>query len=139
MKRSISTLSFLLIAGTVTFAQTTHEVYTQKSTNKIKVTPAIGQTLLEQIQQGNAYLVDVRTPEEYNAEHLQYALNANIRGTDFNGQLAKLDKSKTIYLYCHSGNRSGKATDSLLVLGFKNSYNIGALDSLKKIGFLVSN
>lgn len=138
MKKSILTLLFLLIAGTVTYAQTAHQVYTQKSANKIKVTPAIGQSLLEQIQQGKAYLVDVRTPEEYNTDHLQYALNANIRGTDFNSQLSKLDKGKTIYLYCHSGNRSGKATDSLLVLGYNNSYNIGALDSLKKIGFPVN-
>jgi phage shock protein E len=139
MKKTITILLFLLVAGIVTYAQTGHKTYIQKSPNKIIVTDSVSKQLLDEIAQGKAYLVDVRTPEEYALKHLKYAQNANLKSADFANQIAKLDKNKQIYLYCHSGNRSAQATDSLLVLGYKRSYNIGGLDSLVKVGFPVNN
>lgn len=135
MKRNLIILLLLLIAATGLKAQETHVPYVQKSPNKIAVTPKTSANLIDEIAQGKAYLVDVRTPEEYNKQHLKYAQNINIRSANFGEQVKKLSKGKQIYLYCHSGNRSGKATDSLQTLGYVRSYNIGALDSLIKAGF----
>jgi len=90
---------------------------------------------LAQIKAGKAYLVDVRTPEEFDGGHLQYSQNINFNGPDFKAQIAKLDKNKPVYLYCRSGNRSGKAADTLKALGFHTYYNIGGFEQLKTDGF----
>ena len=71
------------------------------------------------------YLIDVRTPEEFKSGYLEDAINIewqNIK--DLNKEIKEDDK---IYLYCRSGNRSGKATDILINLGYKNVKNIGGL------------
>jgi len=36
----------------------------------------------------------------------------------------KLDKSKPVYLYCRSGNRSKKSADILIELGFSKVYDL---------------
>ena len=135
MKKIITIFLLLFSASTILHAQQT--AYVQTHSEKIAVTPAIEKKLLEDVAQGKAYLIDVRTPEEYNQKHLKYAANINIRSADFADQIHKLDKNKSIYVYCHSGNRSGRAADSLQTLGYHSSYNIGALDSLTKAGFPV--
>jgi phage shock protein E len=43
--------------------------------------------------------------------------------------LTEPDKNKEIYLYCRSGNRSGKATRILQNLGYRNVTNIGGIQS----------
>jgi rhodanese-related sulfurtransferase len=90
---------------------------------------------LAKIKAGKAYLIDVRTPEEFDGGHLQYATNINFNNPDFKTQIAKLDKHKPVYLYCRSGNRSGKAGDTLKALGFHSYYNIGGFEQLKADGF----
>jgi rhodanese-related sulfurtransferase len=90
---------------------------------------------LAKIKAGKAYLVDVRTPAEFDGGHLQYATNINFNSPDFKAQIAKLDKHKPVYLYCRSGNRSGKAADTLKTLGFHAYYNIGGFEQLKAEGF----
>lgn len=73
----------------------------------------------------NTVVIDVRSPEE--------VANGFIPGTDlfinffdgnFQDQLQKLDKTKTYIVYCHSGNRSGKATNVMQQLGFTDIYNL---------------
>ncbi len=135
MKRIKLILLFLVASAATTFAQTAHHAYTQKSSNKIKVDQKISKKLLKEVEQGKAYLVDVRTPEEYNEKHLKNAQNINIKSPEFAAQISKLDKIKPVYLYCRSGNRSAQATDSLIALGYKSSYNIGGLDSIASKGF----
>jgi phage shock protein E len=90
---------------------------------------------LKSIQSGKAYLVDVRTPEEFAGGHLKHATNINYNSPDFKSQIARLDKKKPVYLYCRSGNRSGKAADSLKAFGFSTFYNIGGFEQLKSEGF----
>jgi rhodanese-related sulfurtransferase len=67
-----------------------------------------------------AYLLDVRTSTEFAAGHLKGAHQLNwLDSTAFNYGVQLLDKSKTIYLYCRSGHRSGLAARYLAVRGFK--------------------
>lgn len=129
--KKLNIIILLLLAVTGIQAQT----YVQKRSAKIIVTPEVSKKLLAEVQQGKAYLVDVRSPDEYNQAHLKYAANINIKSADFADQIKKLDRTKPIYLYCHSGNRSGKAADSLATLGYSLGYNIGGIDSLTKVGF----
>ena len=59
--------------------------------------------------QSNLRLVDVRTPAEYEAGHLEGAINIDYKGVDFEKELALLDKARPTVLYCARGGRSHKA------------------------------
>ncbi len=81
-----------------------------------------------------AVLMDVRTPEEFAAGHLDGAKNSDYRGGEFAKEFQNWDKNKVYYLYCASGNRSGKAAELLKEAGFKHIYNIGGFPALKEAG-----
>ena len=72
------------------------------------------------MKQPNIQLVDVRTPAEYAEGHIANSKNINITGEDFDEQVALLNKSKPVMLYCKSGMRSAKASLRLKELGFEN-------------------
>jgi len=67
----------------------------------------------------NQTIVDVRRPEEYNSGHIEGAINIDFFSPDFLDQIATLDKSETIFIYCKSGKRSAKATSKMLDIGFE--------------------
>lgn len=68
----------------------------------------------------NVMVVDVRTADEYNAGHIDNALNIDVKRNDFEAQANKaLPKDKTIAIYCRSGNRSKKAGKILTDNGYK--------------------
>lgn len=80
-------------------------------------------------------ILDVRTPEEFNTNHIEGSVNINFLGNDFKEQVSKLDKNKTYKLYCRSGNRSGKAMTLMNSIGFNHVENIGSLqDAGKALG-----
>lgn len=72
----------------------------------------------------NPQLIDVRTPEEFSVEHLENASNINWNGNNFVDKVAKLDKSKPVFVYCKVGGRSAQAANKLAELGFKEIYNL---------------
>lgn len=88
----------------------------------------------EQKMNRKTLLVDVRTPQEYAAGHLEGATNADYLGGEFAEQIKTWDKDKVYYLYCASGNRSGKAAQLMQEAGFKHIYNIGGFPALKEAG-----
>ena len=71
-------------------------------------------------------IIDVRTLEEFQSAHLNKAINIewqNILSIQNN-----INKTKKIYLYCRSGNRSQKATEILIDAGFVDVENLGSLE-----------
>lgn len=69
-------------------------------------------------------LVDVRTAEEYESDHIDNAVNYNIINKDiFLIQIQKLDKNKPVYLYCKMGGRSNRAAELLKKQGFKKIFD----------------
>lgn len=78
--------------------------------------------------QGNSQLIiDVRTEGEWNAGHLASATHLPL--DIFEQSIVSLikDKQRTVYLYCRSGNRSGKALQIMQDLGYINAKNAGGL------------
>lgn len=73
----------------------------------------------EMQQEEDYYLIDVRTPEEYNAGTIEGATNLNIYDDNFKAELDKLDKEKAVYVFCAVGGRSGQAAKVLKEKGFK--------------------
>ncbi|MEY4963384.1 MAG: hypothetical protein RLZZ323_703 [Bacteroidota bacterium] len=66
----------------------------------------------------NPQILDVRTPEEYAAEHIERAQNVNWLSNDFVTNASKYDKSKPVFVYCKIGGRSHQAAEKLAQLGF---------------------
>lgn len=81
-------------------------------------------TEVSQSELDNVVLVDVRTPDEFKAGHLEKAMNIDWLGDGFSAEFEKIDKNQTIYLYCRSGKRSADATKFLDSLGYKNVVNL---------------
>lgn len=72
----------------------------------------------------DAQIVDVRTPQEFEKGHIENALNLNWNGNEFDKQLATLDKTRPVFVYCLSGGRSGSAVSKMKKEGFTNIYEM---------------
>lgn len=82
-----------------------------------------------------ATLIDARKHDEYSAGHLKGAMLINWLDTEnFKQEAAKLDKSKTIYVYCRSGRRSNQAANWLASQGFKVVDMAGGILAWEKAG-----
>ena len=71
-----------------------------------------------------APIIDVRTPDEFSKGHLINALNFDWNGSEFEKQIAPLDKSKPVFVYCLSGGRSSAAAQQMRSEGFKEVYEL---------------
>lgn len=68
----------------------------------------------------NSIILDVRTKDEYKKGHLVKSQNIDIYDAKFEDKVKKLDKTKTIFVYCHAGGRSSDACEIMTKLGFKS-------------------
>lgn len=85
--------------------------------------------VLERIKSG-ALVVDVRTPEEFAAGHLENAFNVPHTKIADNLAIFGAERGREIVLYCRSGRRSGLALAELTALGFTKVINGGAYKDL---------
>lgn len=72
----------------------------------------------------DAVIIDVRTPMEYKEGHIKNAKLIDIYDRDFASEIEKLDRNKTYYVYCRSGNRSSSAAGFMVSKGFTKVYNL---------------
>ena len=70
-------------------------------------------------------VIDVRTPDEWSSGHIENAMN--VEWQDILNISNSVTKDEKIYLYCRSGNRSGRATQILIDAGYSNVTNAGSL------------
>lgn len=86
----------------------------------------INAELFEEIisQNNNAVILDVRTSKEHHSERIPNSILIDFYQPDFITNIGKLDRSKSYFVYCHSGARSIMAANEMLKLGFENIYNL---------------
>jgi len=90
--------------------------------------PALAKKLVEQ----GAVLLDVRTEEEFDDEHLDGA--AHIPVQQLKGKMGKVKEltggapTKPIVVYCASGARAGTAKEMLTEAGHTKVTNLGGMD-----------
>lgn len=93
------------------------------------------QSFLSTASQAGVTVVDVRTPEEYAAGHLDGAVNMNVEGPEFSTQIATLDPAGTVAVYCRSGRRSAVAAEQMAGVGFTSIVNLaGGVADLQAAG-----
>lgn len=84
---------------------------------------------------GTVTIVDVRDAKDYEAGHLQGAIN--IVAADFESQLNTIPTDKGVVTYCYSGNKSAAAAQALVDAGYTNVKN--TLDGTKEHEYTFGN
>ena len=89
-------------------------------------------TFLNNENDENVVMIDVRTPGEYQSGHIPDAINIDFYGKTFKTELDKLDKDKTYFIYCRSGSRSSQTMKIMKTLKFKTVFELeGGISSIK--------
>lgn len=88
--------------------------------------------LLAPVCWGKTFLIDVRTPEEYAAGHLESAVNIEYQQIESRITQVGVRKNDEVILYCHSGRRAGIARETLLRLGYANVQNYGGMEEARQ-------
>lgn len=70
------------------------------------------------IEDANAVLLDIRTPEEFTEARIDGAVNIDFYADDFEAKIADLDRATPYVVYCRSDNRSGQAMELFRELEF---------------------
>ncbi|PPD58787.1 rhodanese-like domain-containing protein [Dehalogenimonas etheniformans] len=70
------------------------------------------------------FVLDVRTPSEFNQGHLAGAINIDYNAGNFQSEVGNLDRNKRYLVYCRTLHRSGLATDIMKDLGFTEAYDM---------------
>lgn len=109
------------------------------ATLQAPVIPLIPQGASELITNGvsgaRALVLDVRTPAEYAAGHLEGARNLDSAATDLDARMAELPKDTPYIVYCHTGRRSALFTQQMHARGFKHVYDVqGGLTAWTEAG-----
>lgn len=87
----------------------------------------------EKIINNGAILIDVRTEEEFNEEHIDGALLLPLDMIDESTISEIVDSKNTpIIVYCRSGNRSHQAYEKLKEFGYNEVYDLGAITNWKE-------
>lgn len=92
------------------------------------------EAFIDSIQQPNAQVADIRTPEEHHEEgNFEQAQNIDFLADDFYEQMEEhFDKNKPLYIHCKRGKKSHKAAQKLIDMGFTEVYELqGGFDDWK--------
>ncbi len=133
-KWTVGTIVTLVLVGSF-FALSKPESSSPTSVRGANATRAVP-TTFSQVQTAitrGAQLLDVRTTAEYAAGHIEGATNFSLQDLQA-GKRPTGSTRQTLYVYCHSGNRSGQATAILQSSGYTNVIDLGAITHVEAIG-----
>lgn len=142
MKRLLTFLAIFALGGSIFLISSTAfsapedntpDPHTVKDQTVIEIkdprviSPEDAKALID--QEGSTYtLLDVRTAEEFTAEHIPGAILIPSEELATRAATELPDKSATIIVYCQTGTRSTVATEELAALGYTDIRNLGGLD-----------
>ena len=84
---------------------------------------------LDTEQVASSIIIDVRTPEEFSAGHLDGAVNYDVSDGTLEMSLSSLDPQADYIIYCRSGNRSAVAVDIMKSAGFTSLVDLGSMEN----------
>ena len=88
---------------------------------------AFAEDTIETRKLSTPILIDVRTDDEWNNGYIETAIHIPLDMILQKIVMATESKDQKIYLYCRTGNRSGKAEKALQGIGYINAKNIGGI------------
>jgi rhodanese-related sulfurtransferase len=72
--------------------------------------------------QKNPQIIDARGPDEFALNHIENALNFNLKSDNYETVVATLNKSQPVFIYSIAAYRSGLLANDLLKKGFSEVY-----------------
>lgn len=96
--------------------------FKEKPLNKITLDEA------NELIKNGAVLIDVRSKEEYEKNHLDGAINAFYGDIHAFAGNHVMDKTTPVIVYCTTGKRSLQAKNSLDYIGYKTVYYLGGVE-----------
>ena len=105
-------------------------------TGAVKVSPTDGAALIESMG-AELTVIDVRTPGEFAAGHLEGAVNMDVEGGQFSALIADLPTDGAYMVYCQSGRRSALAAQAMIDAGFTQVYDLGGIADWQAAGLPV--
>lgn len=124
-------LLVLLIAGSFLGCRSSPDVPPPSSPAPAPLSAeAAPQAVRNALASPGAAVLDVRTPAEWAEGHVAGAQLVDVGNPAFASTIAGLDRSKTYYLYCRSGDRSARALEQMRAAGFAHVYNVGGYAAL---------
>lgn len=124
MKKLVAVLTLLLTAVLAGCGSTDTAVRTLGAADFLEATTEDG-----------VVLIDVRTPQEYAAGHVDGAVNLDVEDAAFADRVTELDPDTTYAVYCQSGRRSGIAAQAMADAGIASIANLdGGIGDLAAAG-----
>jgi phage shock protein E len=126
IKKATAIIIFSLVIGIAAMAQDYRDLFYKEFLKKAHDTKGV--------------VIDARTPTEYEAGHLPNSVLIDFNAADFIENIGKLDRESHYFLYCRTGNRTGKALLAMQALGFKNVYHLkGGVMGIEQANVLVKD
>lgn len=98
------------------------------ATNETREVSAItADSVFSMMDREDVYIIDVREEYEYRSGHIENAYNIPLTSIN-NIKNNHIPLDSIVIVYCQSGNRSKKAADILLDLGYQNVYDMGGVN-----------
>lgn len=69
-------------------------------------------------------ILDIRTPREFGAGHIEGARNIDFYAQSFAKEFRSLDREKTYLIYCRSGNRTKQLMGAVEKMHFKQVFHM---------------
>ena len=90
----------------------------------VKFTTLLADQFQAAIDKKEGTFIDVREAKDFEKGHVAGAKNVDVKNIDKDlAALLPADKNAPVYTYCYSGNRSAKAAQKAVELGYTNVYN----------------
>src|SRR5256885_1549088 len=91
---------------------------------EVAVQSVSAQQLAEALHAPGVHLLDVRTPEEFQALRISGSVNIPLAALDPAALLASLDANEPVYVVCQTGTRSQVAAAELRAAGFRHVVHV---------------
>lgn len=117
-------VSFLLLAGTVTFYDMKKIEERLGSVSPVEFTRSLA-------SESDLILIDVRTVEEFEDDHISGAINIDYESEEFANKILNLDRNSFYAVYCQRGRRSKETLDFMVLNNFRRVIDLyGGIEAL---------
>lgn len=113
---------FALVLVAILFFACKNQISSSSSEGRTDIDVATAKQMIA--DDPSIVILDVRTPRETASGTLPNAIQLDYQASNFENEIAKLDKSKTYLVYCKSGGRSSSACNKMTAAGFSNVINM---------------
>ena len=127
MKKNIIVLFLILGTFVISGCSTLNKEVSTNNEESVKVVKITSEEAKEEMNNGDVTILDVRTEEEYNSGHIENSILITVDDIESKAEEILPNKDEKILVYCRSGNRSKKAADLLVKIGYTNVYDFGGI------------